>query len=51
MMQPEQAIKAIEDMKTIEDIKAIEAPAETELVHPPTSPQQVSSLGQTTLSC
>ena len=38
MLQPEQDIKAIEDMK------AIEVPADTVLVHPPTSPQEASNL-------
>ena len=36
MLQPEQDIKAIEDIKTIE------VPADTEFVHPPTSPQEAS---------
>merc|ERR550532_2514736 len=48
MIHPEQqaieAMKDMKDMKDIEDTKTIEAPVETELVHPPTSPQQAGAL-------
>ena len=42
MIHPEQqAIEAMKDLKDIEDTKAMDVPSEAELVHPPTSPQQV----------